>query len=171
MSPPRTLARMTPGKGALTLTRPPTTIPAAIFLITRELRTALDRRMASHGLTWQQASLLIRCVQHPGHGPNRLMPHLRTDKAGISRLADRLEAAGLVERAAGGDRRSICLWPTKKGLALGPKLEKTLRAINEQLMAGLSDRELAEAGGTLRRILAAARRLNGHDGASRDPRG
>jgi DNA-binding MarR family transcriptional regulator len=147
-------------------TRPPAAIPAAIFLITRELRTALDRRMASHGLTWQQASLLIRCVQHPGASPNRLMPHLRTDKAGISRLADRLEAAGLVKRVAGGDRRSICLWPTRKGLALAPKLEGALRAINEHLVTGLSDRELAGAAEMLHRLLAAARRLNAHDGSS-----
>lgn len=152
-------------------TRSPATIPAAIFLITRELRTALDRRMASHGLTWQQASLLIQCVQRPGDGPSRLMPHLRTDKAGISRLADRLEAAGLVERAAGGDRRSICLWPTRKGLALAPKLGEALRATNEKLMTGLSDRELANAGETLRRILAAARRLNARDGSFRDRHG
>jgi len=35
-------------------------------------------------------------------------------------------------------------------------------------MVGLSDRELADAGETLRRILAAARRLNVDDGSSRD---
>lgn len=162
---------MTRGNAGLKLTRPPATIPAVMFLITREMRTALDRRMASHGLTWQQASLLIHCVQQRGDGPNRLIEHLRTDKAGISRLADRLEAAGLVERGTGADRRSICLWPTRKGLALRPKLEKALHAINEQVIAGLSERELADAGKTLGRILAAARRLNGQDRAPRDPRG
>jgi MarR family transcriptional regulator, transcriptional regulator for hemolysin len=123
--------------------------------------------MASYGLTWQQASLLIRCVQHPGTSPSRLMPHLRTDKAGISRLADRLETAGFVERAAGGDRRSIGLRPTRKGLALAPKLQKALRVTNDQLVTGLSDRERAGAAETLRRILAAARHLNAEDQSSR----
>ena len=134
-------------------------LPGLIFQLTRELRTVLDRRMAAHGLTLQQASLLIRCVHHKGASPSELMPHLGTDKAGLSRLVDRLEAADLVARRAGGDRRSTALEATAAGTALAPKLEKILAGTRRRLLADLSAEEAALLESLLGRILASVREL------------
>jgi DNA-binding MarR family transcriptional regulator len=132
-----------------------------VFQISRVLRTALDRRMAGHGLTFPQASLLIRCVRHPGTSPSQLMPHMGTDNAGVTRLADRLEAAGLVVRRAGGrDRRSITLEPTAAGAALAPELEQVLAGTVRQLLSGLSEEELDQLTGLLRRVMASAAELD-----------
>jgi DNA-binding MarR family transcriptional regulator len=136
-------------------------LAATVFCITRELRTALDRRMAPYGLTYQQASLLIRCVHNQGASLNELVPHLGTDNAGVSRLVDRLEAADLVQRTRGADRRALALQATEAGIALAPKLEEVLGALNRELTAGLSGEEVAAAGELLGRIFINAKALNG----------
>jgi DNA-binding MarR family transcriptional regulator len=136
-------------------------LAAMVFCITRELRTALDRRMAPYGLTYQQATLLIRCVHNQGASLNELVPHLGTDNAGVSRLVDRLEAADLVQRTRGADRRALALQATEAGIALAPKLEKVLGALNRELTAGLSAEEVAGTGELLGRIFINAKALNG----------
>ncbi|MGH6835650.1 MAG: MarR family winged helix-turn-helix transcriptional regulator [Methylocella sp.] len=131
--------------------------PSLFFLLARELRTVLDRRMGEHGLTLQQAQLLIRCGRNRGASAKALMPHLGTDEAGISRLIDRLEAAGLVERRPGEDRRSTALEPTKRGRSLIPKLEDVFKTCREQFLAGLTRREIEEFEHLARRVLANAK--------------
>jgi DNA-binding MarR family transcriptional regulator len=132
-------------------------IAPLIFQLTRQLRTALERRVAAHDLTLQQALLLIRCVHQPGSSPHEIMPSMGTDNAGISRLVDRLEDAGLIVRRAGPDRRSISLEATDAGAALAPALEVILRETNRELLDGLSAEEVAQLAGLLRRILANAK--------------
>ncbi|MBI1729035.1 MarR family transcriptional regulator [Candidatus Acetothermia bacterium] len=135
-------------------------VPMHIFQITRELRTALDRRMAEFGLTSQQAFLLIRSLRNWGASPNQLMPQMGTDNAGLTRLIDRLEEASLVTRRTGeNDRRSIWLEATGAGLALAPKLERVMQRTDRQLIAGLSAEEVAQLNGLLSRVLDNARNL------------
>jgi DNA-binding MarR family transcriptional regulator len=117
-------------------------IPRLVFQLTRELRNAFDRRMAAYDLTFQQASLLIRCVRAPGNRINELAPHLGTDSPGASRLVDRLEGTGLIRRGDGGDRRSIGLEPSDAGRALAPELERAFGEIDRQLVSGLSAAEI-----------------------------
>jgi DNA-binding MarR family transcriptional regulator len=88
------------------------------------------------------------------------MPHQGTDNAGVTRLADRLEAAGLGVRQGGRDRRSITLEPTEAGAALAPELEKALGGAVRQLLSGLSEEELAQLTGLLRRVMASAAELD-----------
>jgi DNA-binding MarR family transcriptional regulator len=87
------------------------------------------------------------------------MPYLGTDKAGVSRLVDRLEAADLVVRRAGEDRRSTALEATKAGTALAPKLEKILAGTRRHLLADLSSGEAALLESLLSRILTSVREL------------
>jgi DNA-binding MarR family transcriptional regulator len=143
--------------------RPSHGLGRVIFFITREMRIALDRRMAPYGLTCQQALLLIRCVRNRGASLNQLRPHLGTDNAGVSRLADRLEAAALVQRTRGSDRRALALQATRAGTALAPRLEKVLDDLQRELTAGLSREEVAAAYELLGKILVNAKALNGAD--------
>ena len=137
------------------------TLPALIFLLARTMRIVLDRRMHEHGLTLQQAQLLLRCSQNKGASAKALIPHLGTDEAGISRLIDRLEAAGLAERRPGKDRRSITLEPTKRGTLLVPSLKDVFKECREQFLGGLTRKEIEEFERLTHRVLANAKGLEG----------
>jgi DNA-binding MarR family transcriptional regulator len=95
---------------------------AAILSLARDLRTALDQRCAPLGLTSQQAGLLIY-VFTGLHTGKQLAEALGTDSAGITRLLDRLEAKGYVQRSPDPtDRRVQAISLTHVGRALIPDL-------------------------------------------------
>jgi DNA-binding MarR family transcriptional regulator len=123
------------------------------------MRTVLERRMHEHGLTLQQAQLLIRCSQNKEASAKALIPHLGTDEAGVSRLIDRLEAVGVAERRPGKDRRSIVLEPTKHGTLLIPKLENVFKECREQFLGGLTRKEIEEFERLAHHVLANAKGL------------
>jgi DNA-binding MarR family transcriptional regulator len=126
-----------------------------VFELARHLATAMDRRMAPFNVTGQQAALLLRCSVAPDATPSQLAPWLGTDNAGITRLLDRLEAKGLIERRVNpADRRAIVVQPTPTGRALVPDLVPAFREVIAQLLAGFSADELPVLESLLRRLLA-----------------
>lgn len=141
--------------------RQPEQVSALVFHVGRELRTALDRRLTSHGLTSQQAALLLlsRLLREPN--PIRMAARLGTDTAGMTRLVDRLESKGLVFRKTSpGDRRSIVIALGPKSRHLLPRLIPAFRQVESGLLDGFDAREVRELNGMLRRLLKNARRLN-----------
>src|SRR5258708_11269108 len=86
-------------------------IAALVFLTAREVRTALQRKLSSHGVTARQATLarLLRAWQRKKKAsPFQIAARLGTDGAGMTRLIDRLEAKGGGGREmGGGDRRVV----------------------------------------------------------------
>jgi DNA-binding MarR family transcriptional regulator len=110
---------------------------SAILQLARELRTAMDQRFEPLGITSQQAGLLIHVVTGVS-SPRRLAELLGTDSAGTTRLLDRLEAKGLVERGRDtADRRAISVALTKAGRALVPKLPPVFEDVATDLLASL----------------------------------
>ena len=76
----------------------------------------------------------------------------------VTRLVDRLEAAGLVKRSRiKEDRRVVLVGITKKGLALLADLDRPLAELNRSLFKHMSRPELA----TLSRLLVKARQPAG----------
>ncbi|HTN76819.1 MAG TPA: MarR family transcriptional regulator, partial [Pirellulaceae bacterium] len=72
----------------------------------------------------------------------------------ITRLVDRLEAAGLVERSrTDTDRRVVLVKITAGGLELLAKLDQPVRDTHQRIMSSLSEDELRE----LSRLLTKAR--------------
>ena len=72
----------------------------------------------------------------------------------VTRLVDRLEAAGLAERArCDKDRRVVYVWITQKGLDLLADLDPVIRAHHKKTLAHLSKRDMDE----LNRLLFRAR--------------
>ncbi len=119
----------------------------------RDLRTAVESRLAPFGVTSQQAALLLHSVRGQT-SPNQLAPLLGTDTAGMTRLLDRLEAKGLIlRRRHEGDRRSIVIEVTEEGKALAPKLAPVFGQAGFQLLRGFSEQELRLLTGMLRRML------------------
>src|SRR5258708_30586814 len=70
-------------------------ISSLVFHLGRELRTALDRRLLGHGITSQQAALLLlsRLLKEPS--TIKMAARFGTDTAGLTRLLDRLESKGV----------------------------------------------------------------------------
>nr|MBA2262479.1 winged helix-turn-helix transcriptional regulator [Solirubrobacterales bacterium] len=63
------------------------------------------------------SAALVHLCAYPGTSPGALRAVLGITDSGATRLVDRLVAAGLAERTAGGDGRSIAVHPTEAGRA------------------------------------------------------
>jgi DNA-binding MarR family transcriptional regulator len=120
--------------------------------LARDVTTQLDRRLAPLGITTQQAALLHNAASG-GASPSQLMEAVGTDTAGMSKLLDRLEAKGLIERRPNpSDRRSVMIEPTERGLALVPALTPVFSQVARQLFDGFSDNEVENLTSSLRRM-------------------
>lgn len=139
-------------------------IAALVFQTAREVRTALQRKLSSHGVTAQQATLarLLRAWQRKKKpSPFQIAARLGTDGAGMTRLIDRLEAKGVVVRQVGsGDRRLISIELTPTGLAIAKRAAPTFQSVNRQLLEGFTEQEVEQLTGMLRRIGDNARSLS-----------
>ncbi len=101
------------------------------------LRLSRQLRRETHaaGVTGGQASLLAAIKGHPDYGVNALAVHEGVTAASISGHIDRLESAGLVERARSGegDRRRV-------GLRVTPAGVRALEDIRRRRTAWLAQR-------------------------------
>lgn len=119
----------------------------------RELGTALERQFAAFDITAQQAALLLQAGRQQG-SPSKLMTLLGTDTAGMTRLLDRLEGKGLLQRRKHpDDRRSIIIELTEQGRALLPRLPPIFGRVTGQLLAGFSTDEVGQLTTMLQRML------------------
>jgi DNA-binding MarR family transcriptional regulator len=124
-----------------------------IHQVSRELATVLERRLAPHHITTQQAALLINAARGET-SPKRLTSLLGTDTAGMTRLLDRLEAKGLAERHSDpGDRRAIIIEVTQKGRALVPAVAPAFGRTAQDLLTGFSAAEVHQLAELLQRML------------------
>ena len=136
-------------------------ISTLIFHLGREIRTALDRRLTNHGLTSQQAGLLLLSRILREANPIKMAERLGTDAAGMTRLIDRLVAKRLVMRRTNpDDRRSIVVVLGPQSKRVVPRLLPEFRQVEEGLLAGFDAREVKELNLLLRRLLRNARNLN-----------
>jgi DNA-binding MarR family transcriptional regulator len=124
-----------------------------VHQVARELSTALDRQLAPFDLTAQQAALLLRAARQET-SPSQLKALLGTDTAGMTRLLDRLEAKGLLNRRRHPeDRRSIVIELTEQARALVPRVAPIFRRVNGQLLAGFAEPDVQQLTTTLQRML------------------
>jgi DNA-binding MarR family transcriptional regulator len=112
--------------------------------------------IAPSGVTPQQYNVL-RILRGAGDGglPTlEIAERMVENTPGITRLIDRLEAAGLVERERSTeDRRAVICRVTKKGLGLLAGLDESVDAANDAALAMLPERSKKE----LVRLLDAVR--------------
>ncbi len=108
--------------------------------------------LAPHGVTPAQYAVLKVLGEADGRTLTELAGRLVLDSATATGLADRLEAAGLVERRADGeDRRVSRLFLTERGRGLGAPLDAAMDRLNAEVAGRL--------GGDAATVLAALRRL------------
>jgi len=123
--------------------------------LANELRPVLLRlarlvRRESHalGVTAGQVSLLAAIEARPGITGASLADEERISPPGISAQLERLEAAGLIIRTRGSDRRRL-------GLTLSPEGARVLRSVRKKRSAWLAAR-LEELSGAERAAIEAA---------------
>ena len=124
-----------------------------IHRVSRELTTTLERQLAPHEITAQQAALLINAARGQT-SPRQLASLLGTDTAGMTRLLDRLEAKGLARRRTNpDDRRAVVIEVTDQGRALVPQVAPIFGRAARQLLAGFGPAEIDQLTGSLSRML------------------
>jgi MarR family transcriptional regulator, transcriptional regulator for hemolysin len=119
------------------------TLPFEIGETAHALRRAFDRRAATLGVTRAQWKVLFRLSRQPGLRQIELADILDVEPITLSRIIDRLEEAGLVERRTDpADRRAWRLELTAKAQPLIAKLRTLAEALMDEAFAGLSNDEL-----------------------------
>jgi DNA-binding MarR family transcriptional regulator len=128
-------------------------LPAEVFKLGRDLRTLIDRELAEHGITTQQAAVMLVARLAGACSPGHLADPLGTDTAGMTRLVDRLEAKGFLARQTSPrDRRAVLIELTPSGQALGPDLIEAFRRAQERLLEGIEETEVQQFRATLQRL-------------------
>jgi DNA-binding MarR family transcriptional regulator len=118
-----------------------------LFQTCIKLQTSLDRRFLRFGITVQEASVLLRCVEARRTTPGRLAMALGRDKGKITRFVDRLESSRLLTRDIDPrDRRFSILKPTAMGKHVAQGLGSLFDSIREELFAGILESDVLRLG-------------------------
>jgi DNA-binding MarR family transcriptional regulator len=119
----------------------------ALFRTVDVIRADLERALAGHGITAQQYNVLrILRGSHPEPLPTLEIAERMIERSpGITRLLDRLEAAGLVTRSrCPEDRRVVHCAITRAGLATLAATDQPVRAVESGRTGRLSKAELSK---------------------------
>ena len=120
----------------------------------RLLRKRFETKGSAYGLSAAQWRLLVRLVKEEGVAQARLAELLEIEPISVSRLLDRMEEGGWIERRRHeGDQRSVQIHPTTDG-------QRILRATSgravgtlQRAVRGLSARELNQLASGLAALL------------------
>ena len=127
----------------------------------RQLRRLFDERVRSLALTGPQARLLLSLERSPNENQAFYAERLEIEPITLTRIVDRLEEAGWVERQADpADRRARILHLTDKSRGIVARLRQTVEDLFEDMMDGFDAAERDSFAAALERIaanLAAAR--------------
>lgn len=120
------------------------------------LRDGLERVLAPHGLSFTQYNVLriLRGAGPAGLCRNEIRDRLITRMPDVSRLLDRMEAAGLISRVRSTeDRRLVNTTITPQGRAVVDKLDGAVAREHERQLGHLNKSQLR----TLIELLSLAR--------------
>ena len=118
-----------------------------LFQTCIKLQTSLDRRFLRFGMTVQEASVLLRCVEARRITPGQLAIALGRDKGKITRFVDRLESSRLLTRDI--DRRDLrfsILKPTARGKQVARALASVFDSIRRELFVGILESDVLRLG-------------------------
>lgn len=120
----------------------------------RLIRRNFEQRGSEFGLSAAQWRLLVRLVKDEGVAQARLAELLEIEPISVSRLLDRMEAGGWIERRQGtSDRRVRMIFPTEKALEAFSKVKAVAGQVYERALSGLSDEERLATVRALRTIV------------------
>ena len=109
----------------------------------RQWRRAADVGLRPFDLTeatWLPLVHIARAAAPPRQ--KDLAASMSLDGSSVVRLLDNLEAAGLIRRKEGEDRRAKIIVLTPRGRAIADKVETVARKVRTDALAGLSDKDI-----------------------------
>ncbi len=119
----------------------------------RQLRRLFDDRVRGVGLTGPQARLLLALERHPRENQAFYAERLEVEPITLTRIVDRLEDAGWIERRSDpGDRRARILHLTDKSQGIVTRLTASVEALFEEMLDGFDPAERVIFGSLLDRI-------------------
>ena len=108
----------------------------------RQLRRIFDERVRSLGLTAAQARMLLFLNRFPGEKQGFYAERLEVEPITLTRLVDRMEDAGWLERCADPeDRRANLLQLTEKSHDVVSGLRAIVEGLFEEVLDGLGSTE------------------------------
>ena len=117
----------------------------------------IDIHMEPHGITAAQFKVLIIMAQFGVDTPAELCRHLSLDSGSMTRMLDRLEQKGLLDRKRSAlDRRQVQLVLTDDGQRLADRLPHIGAEALNQLAGALEPDELQTLEKLLKKMLIAA---------------
>lgn len=135
---------------------------SVIGLAARQWRRAVDLRLQKYGLTEATWLPLLRLAQ--SSTPMRqkdLAAALSLDSSSVVRILNGLEDAGLIGRSEDAeDRRAKAIVITPLGRSLVRKVEAVSEDVQREVLAGLSQGDIAIARRVLETVCDALIRLN-----------
>jgi DNA-binding MarR family transcriptional regulator len=138
------------------------TLPFEIAETAHAMRKAFDRRAIGLGVTRAQWKVLFRLTRQPGMRQIELADLLDVEPITLTRIIDRLQEAGLVERTPDpSDRRAWRLHVTAKAQPLVEKLRGIADEMTVETFSGVDPSEIE----ITRRVLERLRENAGRCGA------
>ncbi len=110
------------------------------------LRDAMERELAANGhdLTLSQY-ITLKKLHYGTASASELAQAAELNPGAMTRLLDRLEAMGLVQREAHpSDRRALRIVLTARGESIWPELETCADRVRERALAELDDKQRTE---------------------------
>ena len=126
-----------------------------LLVVADYLREKLDRICANHGITHGQYNVLriLRGVYPEGHPRCEIAARLLERAPDVTRMVDRLEKEGLVERdRSTEDRRLSITRITKKGLKLVDNMTPEVEEVTVEFKSKLTKQELKAISDTCERL-------------------
>jgi MarR family transcriptional regulator for hemolysin len=108
----------------------------------RLLRKRFEAKGSAYGLSAAQWRLLVRLVKDEGVAQARLAELLEIEPISVSRLLDRMEEGGWIERRQdASDRRVRMVFPTDKSRDAFAAIKDVAGEVYELALAGLNEDE------------------------------
>lgn len=120
-----------------------------------EIMEALDRELAPLDITAAQYVILVTLAEGPTDSASGLCKGVSYDPGAMTRMIDRLERKGLVQRIrCPDDRRKINLELTAEGKAVYPQLIESAVAVLNRYLRGFTRAEIEQLEAYLKKMLA-----------------
>ena len=108
----------------------------------RLLRKRFEAKGSGYGLSAAQWRLMVRLVKEEGVAQARLAELLEIEPISVSRLLDRMEEGGWIERRQdASDRRVRMIFPTDKSRETFAAIKGVAGDVYDAALEGLSDEE------------------------------
>ncbi|MEM8712028.1 MAG: MarR family transcriptional regulator [Planctomycetota bacterium] len=114
------------------------------------IRTVVDRELKAFDMTRRQVGMIMHIERFGSPSASDLTQTLGVDSTAVTRMIDRLEEKGLVERHPDpDDGRRHLIEVTKEARSLMPKLKRTAGRVEATFVEGVSPEDLE----TFQRVL------------------